>query len=663
MLLKSITSIKPSLKQAWNQFVLSGKVEDAVVRPVIADSWNRCLHAGIHYKDGFCVKVHSKEETIQLLAEKKILIEIAIPIMKTLCKRVNNKNCIVVIADENGIVLDSVGFKEVLEMRKTLHFLPGSDWSEESVGTNAIGTAIAVDEPICVCGPEHYCKIHHSWSCAAAPIHNSHGQIIGCLNISSIYECDDSHFLGMIVASVRSIEDHYQRIETKEELHAAYKKLKAVISTISEGIVAVDQNRIINHVNAAMAHLLDSLPDELIGKSFEEIIGVCEPIKHIFETGSCIFEEEEFVIQTTRRQVHCMVKAAPIKNEYFQVAGAVISFREIKQVHRITNKMSENHSRFHFHDIIGCSEKMNQLIRKAKIAGKSASTVLLLGESGTGKEVFAQSIHNYSKRKDGPFVAINCAAIPRELIQSELFGYCDGAFTGARKGGRPGKFELANDGTLLLDEIGDMSLDLQVNLLRVLQEKHVVRIGGEKPIPINVRVIAATNNNLWEAVENGTFREDLYYRINVMTLHIPPLRERGDDVDLFVKKILKNMSVKLGKEVFKIDPEVRKTFHQYEWPGNIRELENILEYSINMVDGDVLTKEYLPSYLNNKIETKMDDLETIIPLYELECRAIKNAMEKCDGNITRVAKALEIGRNTLYDKLKKYHISYSSKNH
>ena len=165
MLLKSNTSIKPSLKQAWNQFVLSGKVEDAIVRPVIADSWNRCFQAGIHYKDGFCVKVHSKEETLPLLAEKKRLIEIAIPIMKTLCKRVHHKNLIVVIADENGIVLDSVGYKEVLERRKTLHFLPGSDWSEESVGTNAIGTAIAVNESICVSGPEHYCKIHHSWSC------------------------------------------------------------------------------------------------------------------------------------------------------------------------------------------------------------------------------------------------------------------------------------------------------------------------------------------------------------------------------------------------------------------------------------------------------------------------------------------------------------------
>ena len=304
---------------------------------------------------------------------------------------------------------------------------------------------------------------------------------------------------------------------------------------------------------------------------------------------------------------------------------------------------------------------MNQLIRKAKIAGKSTSTVLLLGESGTGKEVFAQSIHNYGKRKEGPFIAVNCAAMPRELIQSELFGYCDGAFTGAKKGGRPGKFELANGGTLLLDEIGEMSLDLQVNLLRVLQEKNVVRIGGESPIPIQVRVIAATNKNLRKAVEEGTFREDLYYRLNVMTLLVPPLRERGEDIDILVAKILTKMSVKLGKEVLKIDPEVRKIFRQYDWPGNIRELENVLECSINMMDGDILTVEYLPTYLTNCKETKMNDQGDIISLSQLECSAIEDAMKKCEGNITQVAKALGIGRNTLYSKLNKYQINHTCK--
>ena len=342
MLLTSNIFNKPDLKQAWNRFVLSGKVEHCIVRSVIADSWIRCHNLGINYKDGFCVAVHSKEETQQLLAEKKTLIEIAMPIMKTLFKSVYGDQFIVAIVSEQGIVLDSVGDLEILELRKKLHFLPGSDWSEESVGTNAIGLTILNDEPIQVRGPEHYCKKHHSWTCVAAPIHNSRGQMIGCLNISGIYECDDSHYLEMVVEAVHAIEHQYQRIETKEELCRAHKKLKAVMSTISDGILSIDQNLIITYANIAMADLLDRLPEELIGKTYIEVIGECEPINHIFETGSGILEEEEeMVIKATKKQVQCTVKAAPIKNEGLQVVGAVIIFRGIKQVHSIVNKMRE----------------------------------------------------------------------------------------------------------------------------------------------------------------------------------------------------------------------------------------------------------------------------------------------------------------------------------
>lgn len=448
-----------------------------------------------------------------------------------------------------------------------------------------------------------------------------------------------------------------ERNNLLEELYAANKQLKTVISTISEGILSINKEYIITHANSAIANLLGMLPSELIGKKFNELLGECEPVYDMIKTGRG-FLEEEIVIESPLKQIRCMLKASPIKNECLQVVGAVITFREIKQVHHLVNKMVGAQAKYQFQDIIGNSDKIKQIIRKAKIAGNSTSTVLLLGESGTGKEVLAQAIHNSSKRKQGPYIAVNCAAMPRELIQSELFGYSDGAFTGARRGGRPGKFELADGGTLLLDEIGDMSLDLQVNLLRFLEEKNVMRIGGEKAIPVNVRVIAATNKDLRVAVEEGTFREDLYYRLNVITLHVPSLRERENDVYFYVEYFLKRMSLELGKEVITVDPLVMDIFNQYQWPGNIRELENVLEYAVNMTEGNILTKEFLPPYLLKKENKHFSTDNIVLSLEELECQEIKKAIKLFAGNMSRAAKALGIARNTLYEKIKKYQIHH-----
>jgi len=306
-------------------------------------------------------------------------------------------------------------------------------------------------------------------------------------------------------------------------------------------------------------------------------------------------------------------------------------------------------------DIIGESNTIRQSIEKAKRVASGPSTILILGESGTGKELFAQAIHGASDYRSGPFVPVNCGAIPRELIQSELFGYTDGSFTGAKRGGCAGKFETANGGTLFLDEIGEMPLEMQINLLRVLEEKAIVPVGGKNAIPINVRIIAATNKSLFEEVSKGRFREDLYYRLNVISITLPPLRAREGDIRLLVQYWAENISRKLDLDIKRMAPDLLSRLENYHWPGNVRELVNAVEHAVNISPNEEILVKHLPAYLRKKhFEKPRPGAGRIMTLSVLEKDAIKKALLFYNGNITKASKALGIGRNTLYDKMKKY---------
>lgn len=317
----------------------------------------------------------------------------------------------------------------------------------------------------------------------------------------------------------------------------------------------------------------------------------------------------------------------------------------------LVSKSSGLHAKYTFDDIIGKSKAIVELKKQAKSISNSPSTVLIQGESGTGKELFAQSIHNNSSRRNKNFVALNSGAIPKNLIESELFGYEEGAFTGARKGGHPGKFELAHEGTLFLDEIGEMSLDMQIRLLRILQDGCVTRLGGNKCIATDVRVIASTNKDLKKKVKKGSFRKDLYYRLSVIPLYLPPLREREGDIELLVQHFLKEKSRKLNKPIPKIRDDIYEKILNHSWPGNVRELENCIENIVNL-EGDSSFSFDEEKTRNYKDTTCFNyDMCT---LREWEKRAILACVEKCDGNITKAASILGINRCTLYSKLDEY---------
>jgi len=342
------------------------------------------------------------------------------------------------------------------------------------------------------------------------------------------------------------------------------------------------------------------------------------------------------------------------------IAKSVPVFRQERTWEQLVNQYNLGTASYSFDHIAGRHPAILELKDLSSRAARTISTVLIKGESGTGKEIFAHAIHNVSPRRRGPFIKVNCAAVPETLLESELFGYAEGAFTGARKDGKPGKFELANHGTIFLDEIGDMSLGMQAKLLRVLQEREVERVGGINTTKVDVRVIAATNQDLFKLAREHKFREDLYYRLNVIILELPPLRERRDDIPLISQTLLQRLNGQLGTRVNTISPEVITHFCNYNWPGNIRELENTIERAVNFCDGNTITLANIPEHIISKVyplptQSSSGTLEKLLEAHEKE--VIQKALEKCGGNRTKTAETLNIHRSVLYRKMSKYKIS------
>lgn len=440
-----------------------------------------------------------------------------------------------------------------------------------------------------------------------------------------------------------------------EELELEKKKLEILLNGMNKAVVSIDTRGNIDKYNVKFRESFN-IEDEKLerGNIFDLLDFIKKPSTLDFEK----YKTGIFYYKKLGRNLKGIYNISEIvvKNK---LKGYVIDFIENKEAIKNYNKINKDY-KITLDNIVGSSEIMEHTKQKALIAAKSNSTVLITGESGTGKELFARAIHNHSDRTDYPFVAVNCAAIPDNLLESELFGYEEGAFTGAKKGGKLGKFELAHNGTIFLDEIGDMSLHLQGKLLRVLQERELDKIGGKSNIFIDVRVIAATNKNLEELVRNGQFREDLYYRLKVIPITLPTLRERKSDIPLLIDYMIKEYARKLNKDVIGIEEDASKTLVDYTWPGNVRELQNIIEYSINMSNSTLLTLDIIPNnikstYYDEKSH-KEEEIRTLEDLEKEEIRKAFNKYKHYKKDKELVAKALGISRATLYRKLEKYNL-------
>lgn len=642
-----------NIKGAWEQMVVKGLTPRYPIRPEILYSWQRCRKMGL---DPYRPKKPPTLDTTELsrrLDENRLFIETAKPLMDMVELSTRGTRFITALADRDGYVMALSGDNEALEMARKNYYLPGCNRSEVTAGTNAIALALIEDKPFQLVGAEHYNYYHHPWTCSSAPIHDADGKLLGAFTLSGPSCGLHKHTFAIVVSAAKTIEGQLrERILTREK-HRLNCLLTSIFDSVSDGVIAVNADLTIANLNRSAANMLGLNLEAVAGKSLNQVISVDAKLSNALKEKR-LFRNQEITFESPAGVNAYLCSLNRIMERGVPGQSALITLTEKKNVIDIVKRMGGNHAKYEFNDIKGVNAELLRQIEVAKIAARSNSRILISGESGTGKELFAQAIHNYSHRHDGPFVAISCAAIPRDLIEAELFGYREGAFTGARRGGQVGKFELAHCGTLFLDEINGMPLELQAKLLRVLQQKEIVRLGDNRTIPVDVRVISACNSDLLQQVELGDFREDLYYRLNVMEISLPPLRERLDDLTVLIEHFLGGYDSENRAGKTAISQEVMRVFRAHDWPGNIRELENSLERALMLSCGLEITCNHLPERMVQRRECKKDGTLTVKDsLRDL----IVKALDSNNGNISKAARELNISRSTMYRRLREFKLS------
>nr|WP_320023923.1 sigma-54-dependent Fis family transcriptional regulator [uncultured Acetobacterium sp.] len=635
------------LKNNWTNYVEHG-ILDENTRPIIQRSWEYCQKTKKDINGG-------KGETIdacqleQVLAENRELIKIAQPIMQNLYEIVLSSHFVLVLTDKNGVLLDTIG-DEVVSMRASeLRFLKGTVWTNDAVGTNAIGLALAEDAPVHVVGAEHYCVSHHTWTCSATTIHNVKGEIIGVLNMSGESHKLHSHTLGIVVAAAYSIENELALSHT-------YRSMSASLDSTEDGILVTDENLHLQWMNVGAQKVLHLNMDEFNEISFKKIFKKMDVADELWNIEETTRYYTDVTAHIGNRKIQCSANISRIL-ENDKIQGYSIGIREIKHLHSAVNRVSGNVATYTFEDIITHNAQMRMIIKTAEKMARFKKCILIEGESGTGKEMFAHAIHRASTFSQGPFIVVNCACLPRDLVESELFGYCKGAFTGALNEGKPGKFELAEGGSIFLDEIGELPLEVQAKLLRVVETYTVSRIGSQSERKLNIRILAATNRNLEQEVKNKSFREDLYFRLNVIYLHIPPLRVRGDDIVWAASHFLDRLNREYPEHTKACSPEFLEGLKAHPWPGNVRELQNFIERTFYLCTDPVISTAYLPTPTPKYAEEKKVLSMTVSPtLDDLVKANLEKILKETHGSVDASAQMMGLSRASLYRKIKKYNI-------
>lgn len=620
-------------------------------------SHERCLRYGL--KKGLIVSktILVGDELKHKISENKWLIRVAKPFMDQLYDFVKGSDFFAILTDKDGYILNVVGDDDVLKKANQLKMIIGASMNEKDIGTNAMGTAIVEASPVQISGEEHFIEAYHGWTCSAAPISDENGNIIGSIDLTGHSSDVYSHTLGMVVAASKAIEMTMNLKKKNYILKENNALIKSLFDSIDEGVVLCSLDGEILSVNEKACDMFGYSEVDFMKFYMDEIIQNWNDIKEHYLNENDLFNED-VMINARKNKLYFNLSMYGIREKNLD-KKMILMFKDIKKARKLANKILGRRAIYTFEKIIGKSPEFLEAIEFGKQISDSKSTILITGESGSGKEVFAQAIQNYGPRKNESFVAINCGAIPANLIESELFGYEEGAFTGAKKGGQIGKFEIADGGTIFLDEIGEMPLDMQTKLLRVIEEGSIIRVGGRHEIPINVRIIAATNKKLKEEVVKGNFRHDLYYRLNVIPLRLPSLRERKEDIPILIEYFMAKISHRINKKPLNISIWELNKLKNYTWPGNVRELENFIELSINK---ERIPIEFLDIEANIKDEfgINANNIE-LMSLEDVERKHIKEILWKTEFNMTKASKILGIGRNTLYRKIEKYKITCNAR--
>ena len=479
------------------------------------------------------------------------------------------------------------------------------------------------------------------------------GEVIGLMGLVAFSDKQKKRLLEDRKSMLRFLKSMAELISSKATENEISKLMKAVLQSTHDGIISIDEVGLITSTNNRAKKLLNRDESELLDININAIWPDL-PVEKAVEEGETILDYEVSIFNEEDGEIFYSVTISPIKSGG---VGAVLSFRDMADIRKLVVRMTEHNQKSDFEEILGTSKQMEKVRETGRKIANSKSTVLITGESGTGKGLLARTIHSAGMLSSGPFVTINCGAIPDFLLEAELFGYERGAFTGADKNGKIGKFELADGGTVFLDEVGDLPINLQVKLLNVLQNKKIQRIGGNRDINVDIRVIAATNRNLEEMVKDGRYREDLYYRLNVIPIFIPPLRERKEDIEQLLKTSLAKYSNLNNKDVYGFSEEASDLVFRYDWPGNVRELENTIEYTVSMERGKCIKYENMPERLKNwdDEDGKTGSLDET--LEKIERKKIKECLDSTGYNLEgkrRAAEILNISESTLYRRMRKF---------
>jgi PAS domain S-box-containing protein len=642
-------------------FIRTGEVLNKdKIRPIILESWMRSYKFKINPYEVNTSSILSKREYQRLFDKNKVLIELSKPFMDNLYSTLEKSHYIVVLYSSDGYHLIRTGKPTDFEITDKVKLYMGQCFREEVIGTCGFALASRHRSPVQIIGPEHYLIPIKSFCGSYAPIADVDGGIIGVLGIVSLgYSDPHLHTLGMVSAAAKAIENDIRRRDALERLNLYGKKLRSTIDSISDVLICTDGKGYIKEINKKAEELFGLPEEKAIGSHITKILrsnpDLCDIIGKTIKKKETSFDHE-VKIATFKGPIRCIVSSMPIRNPEDLDIRIVLLFKKVERIQNIVNKIHSFKASYQFDDIIGKGYKIELMKSLAKKAANSNSNILIEGESGTGKELLAHSIHNASPRRFDPFVIVNCSTIPAEIFESTLFGYEKGSFTGAKKEGHIGKFEMADGGTIFLDEIGDLPLNMQVKLLRFLDENKIERVGGNKPLPLDVRIIAATNRNLMQEVVKEAFRLDLYYRLSVLLIRVPPLRERKEDIPLLVNSFVERKSKQQGKKIRSITPEFFEFLSRHDWPGNVRELENVIERALNIMEGDVLDVNYLPEYLLPQSRIEIAPPSEVTPLKFVEKEQIFLAINRFRGNKSMAAKMLGISRDTLYRKIKEYEL-------
>ena len=637
----------------WKKFIAGrDDIDENVVGQDVLAAWIRCRNKGIDP-----LKLPRKK-TLTGVALKKLLgknhefITVSRPFLTNLYQFLKGSGLHVVLFDREGYLLEILGDHDQAEMMKKAGGVVGALWNERSAGHNATGAVIAEHKPVELYGSEHFIRAYHGETGCGAPIFAPDESFLGGITLTARNFRINPHTLGLAVASAYAIENELRTRRAFEESQRAYHYQQTVIASITEAMIAVDNHGIISLINQP-AQILFGLPSA--GDAGLTLAGILSrrnaTLLKLIEKHDCLTDREVRIL-SGKDWNDFTLTISPIISAQGRHIGKIIVLNEIRRARKLATKMMGTDAAYSFEDMCGQNPRFLVTIEQAKMVAQNTSNVLLLGKSGTGKDIFARAIHNAGSRRDGPYVAINCGAIPRDLIASELFGHEEGAFTGSRRGGSPGKFELADGGTIFLDEIAELPLDLQTVLLRVIEDKSITRIGAKRSRKVDVRIITATNRNLRQEVEKGSFREDLFYRINVFNIEMMELRERPDDIPLLIRWFVKKYEDSLGKKIVQVDDRIFEAFERYAWPGNVRELQNVIERMMNYARTGSLTFDLIPPEITQAPAATGAQGELESPVKK-EKQLIRQMLDLGFDKMS-IAGKLNISRATLYRKLKKH---------